>query len=350
MAMNSMPGLINLVELCLARANIGRKSCQAFRRLLTNPMFKIHLLDLGYNDIDDKCIKILTKALIQNNTIKVLHLHFSSLVTSLGWSKLSAYLSNSECSLQKLVLTARDIAYQGASSLVNSLTLNNTLKCLELDIRASHHEKRIAWHSISPFFRSPNSALERLDLELGRIDDEGALAIAILLAENKSLKALSVPTSRSITPAGWNRCFELMLDSGSKSNVEELVFNGTNIDDDGAALFANWLVAQTSLKELILYRNTSITASGWIQFFGVLAESEIALEKLVLWGTQIDDSGAAFLIDSLGKTTASNLISLDLCKNEITTDLLPSIADVLLQSTSFPKLEELGIDIVDDDF
>jgi len=350
-AMNSMPGLINLVELCLTCAGIGRRSCQALRRLLTNPMFKIHLLDLGYNGIDDECIKILTKALVQNNTIKVLHLDFSSLVTSLGWSELSAYLSNSECSLQKLVLTAI-IAYTGASSLVNSLALNNTLKCLDLGIRLAHHEKRIAWRIISPFFRSPNSALERLDLNLGPIDDEGALlAIAILLAENKALKALSLSYSISITPAGWTRCFQWLLDSGSKSNVEKLVFNTTNIDDVGAALFANWLVAQTSLKELIFSSNSSITASGWIQCFSVLAESENALEKLVIWSTNIDDSGAALLIDSLGTTTASNLISLHLCDNNgITTNLMPSIVDVLLQSTSFPKLKELGIDIVDDDF
>ncbi|KAL3771393.1 hypothetical protein ACHAWU_004666 [Discostella pseudostelligera] len=343
-ALNSAP---SLVELGLSDNGIGMWCCKAFGILLTNTEFKIHLLDLGGNGLDDKCIEILANALIQNSTIRVLHLHFSHLVTSLGWSKFSAYLSNSKCSLHKLVLSSNDVAHQKTSSLVNSLALNNTLKCLDFQLR-SDGDQCIAWHSISPCFRSPNSALERLDIELVGIDDEGAPAIALLLAENTSLKALDISGNSSITSAGWIKCFQLLINSGSASNVESLSLCTTNIDNEGATLLANWLAAHTSLKELDLSDIRTVTASGWVECFRALADSQIALEKLNVMDTHIDDEGVAILIGWLA--TTGKLISLNLRHTRVTSNSLPSIADVLLQTTLFSNLKVLKMDIHDDDF
>jgi len=141
----------SLVELGLSYNEIGMWCCKALGSLLTNTEFKIHLLDLGDNDLEDKGIEILTMALVQNSTIRVLHLHFSHLVTTLGWSKFSAYLSNSKCSLHKLVLSANNVVYQKTSSLVNSLEYNKTLKCLDFDIRP-YDGQCITWDSIHPCF------------------------------------------------------------------------------------------------------------------------------------------------------------------------------------------------------
>jgi len=183
---------------------------------------------------------------------------------------------------------------------------------------------------------------------LDGIDDERARAIAILLAENKALKALNISRNRSITSAGWIKCFHLLLNSGPKSNVEKLMLVSTNIDNEGATLLADRLVVHTSLKELDLSENSSITASGWVEYFRVLADSGIALEKLNVRDTHIDDEGVTFLIGWLA--TTGKLISLDLLHTWVTSNSLPSIADVLLRTTLFSKLKVLEMGIHDDDF
>jgi len=170
----------------------------------------------------------------------------------------------------------------------------------------------------------------------------------VALTGNMTLKSLDVSSYRSdhsVTPAGWIRFFQLLLDSGFNSCLEELSLGSSNIDDEGAALLAEWLVASTSLKNLDLSGNRFVTASGWAKCVGVMAVAELVLEELDLNYTNIDDEGATLLTDLLAKT--STLISLKIYYTDITTSGLSAFADVLRRPSS--NLKVLKISDCNDD-
>ncbi len=275
---------------------------------------------------------------------KVLHLHFSDRVTSVGWSFLTSYLSNPDCSLQKLVLAPGTISDRDNTALLNSLAMNNTTVRLDLEIH--HSNPSLRWLGISTGLKSPNSALVRLDMSSCNVNDEGALLIAVALTGNTALKSLKVGYKNSVTPAGWILFFQLLLDSGFNSCLEELSLISTKIDDKGAALLAEWLVASTSLKNLDLSHSQSVTASGWVKCVGVMAAAELVLENLALCGTTINDEGDTMLADLLNAT--STLASLDLGSTAITTNGLSVFADVLRRPSS--NLKVLTINYCNDDF
>lgn len=94
----------NLLEFGWDDNTIGMKACSALGVLISNSKLSIHKLDLLRSNFDNKCIQILTCALINNNTIMVLNLVSGHRVTSLGWSILTSYLLNPNCSLRRLCL------------------------------------------------------------------------------------------------------------------------------------------------------------------------------------------------------------------------------------------------------
>ncbi len=218
---SALKPLTSLLELGLRFNIIGRMACNALGLLLSNSTSKIHKLDLGI--IDDKCIHILTSVLIKNKSIKVLHLQFSNHVSLAGWSFFTSYLLNPDCSLQKVVLAPVAISDRDATASVNSLAVTNT--SARLDLQIHHSSPSLGWLGMSTGLKSPNSALVRLNLGGCDVNDEGAVLIAVALTGNTALKSLNMSSYRSdhsVTPAGWIRFFQLLLDSGFNSCLEEL--------------------------------------------------------------------------------------------------------------------------------
>lgn len=180
--------------------------------------------------------------------------------------------------------------------------------------------------------------LEKLDIRMCNIDDQGALAIIPALIHLTNFEALNMSSNRLITAAGWTSCFRLLL--YSEFSLKELILNSNNVDDEGAELLINSL-AHTPLKTWEMEGNEAVTAAGWIACFRILLDSESSWENFSLGGNSIDDEGVARLVSLLAST--STVRSLKLSSNaSITTHGWRSFADVL-RPTSSSKLRELCI-------
>lgn len=179
-ALRANSGLNKLLHLGLGGNMIGVGGCVALCNLLTEPLCKIHSLDITDNDLNDDCIGTLSNALaFHKNTVKVLKIGSQGgIVASWGFETLSKFLSASSCMLEKLQLVL--VGDGCADCLGDSLAANNSLK--HIDFRSSTEISIIGWLEISKCLQAPNSVLVKLNLRDCGIVDQGAIAICTALA------------------------------------------------------------------------------------------------------------------------------------------------------------------------
>lgn len=103
-ALQAMPGLNILSELCLEYNRIENEGCYKLGELLKNPSSGIRHLDLQHNFMDDMGISHLVGALFQNTTVKSLDLSFLRRLTSTSWHTLSGFLKTPQCMLESVYL------------------------------------------------------------------------------------------------------------------------------------------------------------------------------------------------------------------------------------------------------
>ncbi|KAL3761205.1 hypothetical protein ACHAWU_000300 [Discostella pseudostelligera] len=297
-ALNTNPGVHNLLDLCLRGNFIGLYECAALCNLLKNSSCKIECLDLGSNELTDECVDMLIIALIANRTVRYLDLTGQELVTTPAWCAFADFLSNCECSIESLFLGDNNIGNEGAISLGKSLANNKTLK--HLDIGGCYDIRQRGWRGFSQCLRYPISELEALNLKDCSIDDDNLLDLVIpLTSSNARLKKLVVSSNERITWQGWLQFFRFWIHNDRPPLVEIDLSNST-IDDDGATLLVE-LVANhmTSLRTLIVLENPEITADGWRLFTDVLRPTATSKLKELRIGsgltteTNVDD---AFII------------------------------------------------------
>jgi hypothetical protein len=306
-SLNEMSGLYNLFELILWGNRISNKGCVALSELLGNKECRLQNLNLNLNDIDDKCLISLARALLKNSTIKTLSFGGLKCVTPDGWcSFFSVYLSDSECSLQAIDLGYNYFGVKGFDSLGKSIAVNGCLKlkCLVLSNTDCCFESS-SWNGLSAAL---NSSVEMLDLsESYNIDDDGAVAIFSASVKSRSLRSLNLKRT-DIQSSGWVKSFQVLFDS--ELTLEELILDENDIDDIGAALLFEVLGSHKSLIALNMQMSRSITSAGWVACFRLLLHSGFALKKLCLDWNSIDDEGAAILVELLASNKTMNVLTL----------------------------------------
>lgn len=333
-ALNSMPGLRNLLDLQLNNNMVASEGCVALCALLKNPDCRIESLNLSGNAIDDGCVGILISGLLACSSLKSLifgrDLGREELFTSIGWKSFSTYLSNPRCLLQQLVLTSPNI---GDASAGGSLALPRTLKYLEFSyIEATP----TAWHGIPSCLVACASLIE-LNLSGCNVNDVGASDIFLALAGFATLKKLILMNARDITSVGWVACFQRLLDS--QSALEILNFARNSIDDEGASVLASLLGSHMStVLTLNLNDNDSITTNGWRAFVILLAPiSTSKLKVLRLEHNHIMDDVLIEFIAALSNNNSLNELSLD-GRNLSSIHALDALANVLCDKTSIANV------------
>lgn len=147
-----------------------------------------------------------------------------------------------------------------------------------------------------------------LDLsESYNIDDEGAVAIFSASVKSRSLKSLNLKRT-DIQSSGWVKSFQVLFDS--ELTLEELILDENDIDDIGAALLFEVLGSHKSLIALNMQMSRSITSAGWVACFRLLLHSGFALKKLCLDWNSIDDEGKAILVELLASNKTMNVLTL----------------------------------------
>jgi hypothetical protein len=97
------------------------------------------------------------------------------------------------------------------------------------------------------------------------------------LAVNTTLIELDLSFNDTITSTGWREFFEWTRNKNSSLKILNL--SECNIDDVGADLIALALVQSNSINEFDIECN-SISSSGWLNFIEILLNGNRSLEKL----------------------------------------------------------------------
>ena len=234
--MNSLEGCHNLVNLKWAFSNFcGQDAYVALANILQSPLCHLKKLDLSHTIIDDE-ITILANALRTNKTLKLLKLR--------------------GCGI-------RD---QSAMALGNALENNNVLKALQLD--ANLHVTSEGWRRFSACLQNTNSALDRLSIQECSIDDESMAELASALANNSTLKILELCNNSRINDAGWQAFSECLRSPNTA--LEKVDMTGCKITDEVMILFSEALARNTRLRELSISDNTLLTSRSWASLSNLL--------------------------------------------------------------------------------
>ena len=173
--------------------------------------------------------------------------------------------------------------------------------------------------------------MKTMDISDCRITDAGAVEIADALAVNSSLKVLTMNRNDSVTAAGWVEFFNRLSDSAC--SLEELNIHSSEIDDEGAAALVDLLDSLITLKCLKLTHCNVITTNGWRAIARVPQRSSVT--TLDLGGDNINDE----TVISCAMALASNkcLRNLTLNGGEITDRIWRAFTNVLCDNSSVQR-------------
>lgn len=259
-ALNVMPGLNSLTTLNLGGNEIRNKGWRKLGKLLRNPSSKIQRLDLhGSIIMTDDGFSSIVEALYVNKTLKSLDLSWGlRSITSEGWRSLSRFLKSKTCLLEALYLGGYGTSIDdvGAIFLGDAFAVNDTLKCL--DFESNESITSFGWHQIAKCL-SPGTALEEIHVSSCSIDDNGALLLFEVLVANTALKKLHMADNDAITEQGWNECLQILRDSSAP--LEELIFSSNNINVAGANLVVDMVANIKSTVLSLVMSEIAITAN-----------------------------------------------------------------------------------------
>lgn len=276
--------LFTLMSPSLATALSRRKNKQSLRKIY-----------LGDCDSEDRTDLIIHSLIEYPALVKILfgdsYLGGSSCV------ELAALLQNQGCRLKKLCLDHVESERAGWLAVVNALANNTTLRWLNLhscniddqvatalgtvlatndtlkylDIGSTDFVTSAGWRGFSECLQSPNCGLEKISMGFSRITNEGIAAVGSALSNNSTLKSLESYSCSLVSFSGW-RSFALCL-RNPDSALEELKLGGNSINDEVMSAFADTLVYNTSLRRLVVSKNSGLTTVGWAALANALCNT-----------------------------------------------------------------------------
>ena len=282
---------------------------------------KLRSLELGGCIVNDRFALLFESALLRCNTsLQRIELNRCEGMTADIMEKIINVVGSQ--GIQELYLDEYDWDDEVAAALGDTLCTNNTLKVLSLGgEQFDHQQGRIGSmdstgvEAITEFLSTPpSSSLKELSFRNNQIGPLGGIALAEALEGNTTLKRLDLYSAVSpwygehtLTSQGWTTFFESLHNCAFHS----LNLGGNTIEDGDVASMVEALNSFSSLETLNLRKATSITSSGWVAFFNLLAQPGSALERLK---------------------------KLDIEGSSITDEVMISIANALVNSISLKKL------------
>lgn len=153
-------------------------------------------------------------------------------------------------SLTKLILVGVACHDDGASALAEGLC-NARVKSLDISY---NFFSDVGVKAFADMLRGNTSALTSLDLSGNRASDDGIVAIAEGVSRNTTLQSLALNRNNAqgdgIGLRGVGALSSMLSSTNSASVLKELHLWGSNIDNDGAALLAKGIIENASLETL----------------------------------------------------------------------------------------------------
>ena len=223
----------------------GNSSLSASWLRSTLPFCSISELDLSGTSVSDEIAACLGDALAWNKSVQMLDLNYNESITAAGWEGFGTCLRSPNTSLIDLRIDYCNIDSNGAVAIALALRENTILQDLTMGENPMMGTMTSGqWHAFVQFLRSPQSALKNFLIEKCNIGDEGAVATASALADNRSLVQVSLHGNRDITSVGLLAYFHLLLDT--QTSLEELVIDLNRVDP-GMITEEEWGILSTAL-------------------------------------------------------------------------------------------------------
>jgi Ran GTPase-activating protein (RanGAP) involved in mRNA processing and transport len=271
-------------------------------------------LDLGFNQIGDVGCAALADAIIRqsknsrsnSSSLETLYLA-GNLITHQGAVSLADAIRYSN--LRKLHLTGNSLGVEGISAIVSSIIDHDGISELFL---GGTFRGSIGCHSVARLFRH-SSCLKVISLANCNVNDDDIAVLAENIKENRHrlpLEALQL-SFNSITCQGLDQLINALW--GSRT-LRELQLDNNHIGERGGHQLANILPHIKTLQVLDIGFN-SIPSSGMRTLMKVVAEAQHLL-SLSISGNSIDISAAKAVAYALAYNRSLTSVFLDHCMIE----------------------------------
>ena len=263
----------NLHYLGLRDCFIGRGGYEALFNLLRNRDSQLQeLLIKGGNFRSESAVGAVRDALVNNTTLKKLHLGFSAPNhPSIAWTCRNSALE--ELSIDDLNMMNGDAELSGFGDLLKD---NTCLKNLKLCVGGGLDGSTTAgWEAFLAFLRT-NSTLTELDLsDNGGINNESITAMANSLSSNSTLKTIRLEQLRNVERDGWRELANQYLRSPTCA-LESLYMGRNTIDGGTFRELGSSMYRNKTTKNLCLQLPTSDRAlnaprCGWTPWMNQLS-------------------------------------------------------------------------------
>ena len=270
----------------------------------------LQVLKLLRCDLDDTVIGHIATGLTRNTTLQALYIGSNLSVTSDGWAQLFQTIRNGTTSVQNLHISYNDLQSEGVIALSQMLLHNKTISALSISkISSSVIITTEAWIQLFQVLRQ-HPTLSILNISENNLGREGLITLGECLYHNKT-----------ITELGARKC-----------GLTDDVLN---------AMATNLSLESSSLREIDISYNNSLTSEGWIPVFQILQQNS-SLRKL-----NICDSYKPMEVDRRGEvvTALAEMISRNEGIQELTIgkELIENehklLVRSLVQNTTLQKLE-----------
>lgn len=321
---NFLPQLQYCTNLRMENNNFKDDVMELLATILRAKDCAIQKISLSENQLSNRGVKVLGRALMVNRTLCSIDLHGNSIGPS-GAKALAEALKNNQV-LQSLNLQNNQIKSEGTTYLAQSLLLNRKLMALNIQ------KNGIAWEGAESLAASlkDNQVLQELWLSSNTLGDQGATALAEALTKNSGLITLDLK-SNSISNQGLK---SLTIGLSKNQSLKHLNLRENSISIEGARALAQALQTNTTLTHLDLTANL-LHDEGVEALSGALRENH-SLDTLHLQWNFLRVGSARSLADALRVNTC--LRCLDLQENAIGDEGVSALCKALQENSTLSAL------------
>lgn len=151
---------------------------------------------------------------------------------------------------------------------------------------------------------------------------------------NESVTNLNLSGSRVVTTQGW--CTFSALFSHPMSSLERFELMSTSMDDVGITRLGDSLAVNTTVKSLVLSKNTNITSAGWQSFVKCINNPYSALEVLVIKESNVDEETVVAIASALAENVRLKKLFINNL-GEFTDRVWEILSSLLCDKTSFER-------------
>ena len=253
-------------ELYISNDLFDISGMDVFRRGLGNNK-SIHQLTLECFDLfEGQILRVLDQFIKNDNSLLEIKVNECQ-VGAEGTRQLSLAIGGCNKSLKRFRLSRNRIDGH-LVDIITALSMHPQLTELCL---SNMNMGRNECTALSTLLRCTTTQLENLNLFGNNIDDEGIEVLVNALSTNgNKLQELDLSNNEQITCQGWKTLSTLLETPGCK--LETMHIGSNNIGNEGALVFANALVNNSTLNKLDL-DYCSITREGWAPFSKLLCDT-----------------------------------------------------------------------------